>query len=117
MGQIFDSHVHHLKLFKIKNPFRIVQTNPQIPQKWVAPFYFLRDMFCWDRDTLIVTLTTLFSRHLFFGQLGLVHNVDQLKYTRHPTCLESSLSSVTSAKYLTLLLSTIQTTKSSTTEN
>ena len=53
----------------------------------------------------------------FFGQLGLVHNVDQLKYTRHPTCLESSLSSVTSAKYLTLLLSTIQTTKFSATEN
>ena len=71
MGQIFDSHVHHLKLFKIKNPFRIVQTNPQIPEEWVAPFYFLRDMFCWDRDTLIVTLTTLFSRHLFLASLVL----------------------------------------------
>ena len=60
-------------------------------------------------DTLIVTLlTTLFSRHPFFGQLGLVYNVDQLKYTRHPTCLESSLSSVTSAKYLTLYNSNYQ---------
>ena len=47
-GQIFDSLVHPLKLVQIKNPFGILQTNPQIPQKWVGLFYFQKNMFCWD---------------------------------------------------------------------
>ena len=61
MGQIFDSLVHALKLVKIKNPIRILQTNPQIPQEWVGPFYFIKNMFCWD--TLIIT-EPLWSKHL-----------------------------------------------------
>ena len=52
-GQIFDSLVHPLKLVQIKNPFGILQTNPQIPQKWVGLFYFQKNMFSWD--TLIDT--------------------------------------------------------------
>ena len=52
MGQIFDSLVP--KTCKIKNTFGILQTNPQIPQEWVGPFYFIKNMFCWD--TLIYNL-------------------------------------------------------------
>ena len=58
-GQIFDSLVHPLKLVQIKNPFGILQTNPQIPQKWVGLFYFQKNMFCWD------TLVVIFPRYLF----------------------------------------------------
>ena len=47
-SQIFDGLVHHLKLAQIKNPFGILQTNPQIPQKWVGPFYFQKNMLGWD---------------------------------------------------------------------
>ena len=48
MGQIFDRFVQPLKLVKIENPFGIRQTNPQVPQEWVGPFYFLENMFSWD---------------------------------------------------------------------
>ena len=47
VSQIFDSLVHPLKLVKIKNPFRILLTDPQLPQIWVV-FYFEQNMFCWD---------------------------------------------------------------------
>ena len=53
VSQIFDSLVHPLKLVQIKNPFRIFPTNPQIPQEWVVPFYFLKSMFCWDTLMMI----------------------------------------------------------------
>ena len=39
-GQIFDSHVHPLKLVHIKNPFGILPINPQIPWEWVGLFDF-----------------------------------------------------------------------------
>ena len=42
MGYISDSLVRPLKLVQVKNPFGIPYTNPQTPQVWVAPFYFLR---------------------------------------------------------------------------
>ena len=38
MGQIFEGHVHPLKVVKIKNPFGILQTNTPIPQYWVGFF-------------------------------------------------------------------------------
>ena len=42
MGQIFEGHVHPLKVVKIKNPFGILQTNTQIPQDWVGFILFLK---------------------------------------------------------------------------
>ena len=56
MGQIFDSLVP--KTCKIKNTFGILQTNPQIPQEWDGPFYFLKNMFCLD-TLLSREITTL----------------------------------------------------------
>ena len=53
MGDIFDRFVHAPKFVKIKNPFVILSTNPQIPQEWVVPFYFLKNMFCWDTLMMI----------------------------------------------------------------
>ena len=40
--------MHPLKLVKIKNPFGILQTNPQIPREWVGNFDFQKNMFGWD---------------------------------------------------------------------
>ena len=38
--QIFEGLVHPPKLVKIKNPFGILQTNPQIPWEWVGNIFF-----------------------------------------------------------------------------
>ena len=48
VSQIFDGLVHPLKLVQIKNPFGILQTNPQIPREWVGNFDFQKNMFGWD---------------------------------------------------------------------
>ena len=40
VSQIFDGLVHPLKLVQIKNPFGILQTNPQIPREWVGNIFF-----------------------------------------------------------------------------
>ena len=40
--------MHPLKLVQIKNPFGILQTNPQIPREWVGNFDFQKNMFGWD---------------------------------------------------------------------
>ena len=45
MGQIFEGHVHPLKVVKIKNPFGILQTNTPIPQYWVGFFFFKKTFF------------------------------------------------------------------------
>ena len=52
VSQIFDGLVHPLKLVQIKNPFGILQTNPQIPREWVGNFDFQKNMFGWD--TLVI---------------------------------------------------------------
>ena len=40
VGQIFDGHVHPLKVVQIKNPLWILQTDPQIPWEWVGNIFF-----------------------------------------------------------------------------
>ena len=59
IGQIFDSLVHPLKVVKIKNPFGILQTNPQIPREWVGNFDYQKNMFGWDTLMTILTAPSL----------------------------------------------------------
>ena len=42
VSQIFDSLVHPLKLVKIKNPFRILLTDSQLPQNWVVFLFWTK---------------------------------------------------------------------------
>ena len=54
VSQIFDGLVHPLKLVQIKNPFGILQINPQIPREWVGNLDFQINMFGWDTLMYIV---------------------------------------------------------------
>ena len=46
-----------LNLVKIKNPFRSVQTNPQVDAWWVPLFYFFEKVFFWDTLINIVGIS------------------------------------------------------------